>query len=290
MSKTDRVVRAMTDDGAFRVIAAITTETAQGAMAAQSVTGAMGGRLAELLTGAILVRETTAPGRRVQLVMRHGGGGTLVADSLPTGVTRGLVTAGEGRVSDVGFDGDAILQVNYTLLTGALHQGVIDVPAGAGVSNALMRYMHQSEQTVSMVVVESLVEGEALKAAGGYLVQLLPEATPPIIEAMTARLATMEHIGGILASAEPSPDALIEALFAGFKHTELATSPLEFGCTCSEERVLAGLISLPTDDVKEMADTSKAIEVRCDACGRTYEIEPETLRALSMRRTGEAKD
>jgi molecular chaperone Hsp33 len=289
MSKGDRVVRAMLNDGAFRVIAAITTATARGAIEAQGIVGPVGGRLAELLTGAIIIRETTAPGRRVQLVMRHTSGGTLVADSLPTGVSRGLVTA-VPESGGAGFSGDAILQVNYTLLTGALHQGVVDVPSGADVSSTLMRYMHQSEQTVSMVVVEALLEDDRLVASGGYLVQLLPEATPTVIDAMTERLASLEHIGPVLASAEPSPNALIETLFAGFEHTELADSALEFGCTCSEERVLAGIISLPHEDVREMADTSEPVEVRCDACGRRYEIEPATLRALSLRREGEAKD
>jgi molecular chaperone Hsp33 len=285
---SDRVVRAMTDDGAFRLIAAVTTSTARGAMAAQGIAGPLAGRLAELLTGAILVRETTAPGRRVQLVMRYQAGGTLVADSLPTGMSRGLVTEA-AEADERGFGGDAILQVNYTLPNGALHQGLIDVPAGADVSSALMRYLHQSEQTVSMVVVEALLDDGELRAAGGYLVQLLPEASRDGIEAMTTRLEGFEQIAALRGEA-PSPDQMLGALFDGLPHTRLADSSLAFGCTCSEERVLAGILSLPSDDIREMADAAQAIDVRCDACGRRYEVEPATLRALSMRPHNAAKD
>lgn len=285
---SDRVVRAMTDDGAFRLIAAVTTATARGAMSAQGIDGPLAGRLAELLTGAILVRETTAPGRRVQLVLRYAGGGTLVADSLPTGMSRGLVTAVVEKPGG-GFGGDAILQVNYTLPSGALHQGLIDVPEQADVSSALMRYMHQSEQTVSMVVVEALVDDDGLRAAGGYLVQLLPEASHDTIQAMTTRLEGHEQIAALRDEA-PSPDAMLGTLFDGFPHTRLADSGLAFGCTCSEERVLAGIISLPDADVKDMADAGQVLEVRCDACGRRYEVTPETLRALAMRPQGTAKD
>lgn len=283
---SDRVVRAMTDDGAFRLIAAVTTATARGAIEAQGALGPLGARLAELLTGAILVRETTAPGRRVQLVLRYGGGGSLIADSLPTGVSRGLVN----RVAEAhggGFLGDAILQVNYTLPNGSLHQGLIDVPSGADVSSALMRYMHQSEQTVSMVVVEALVDGDEVTAAGGYLVQLLPEASPATIEAMTARLATAERIAALRDDA-PSPDDMLGALFGGFPHTRLADSRLEFGCTCSEERVLAGIMSLPDDDIREMADAAQTLDVRCDACGRSYQIDATMVRALAMRTQSES--
>lgn len=283
----DRVVRAMTNDGAFRVIAAITTATAQGAIAAQATAGALAGRLAELLTGAILVRETTAPGRRVQLVLRYQAGGSLIADSLPTGQSRGLITSPpEATVS--GLAGNAILQVNYTLTTGALHQGVIDVPEGADMSGALMRYLHQSEQTVSMVVVESLIAGDQLVASGGYLVQLLPEASRDVIEAMTARLTNLERIGEILAGAQPSADQLIDALCGGFEHTRLAESVLAFGCTCSEDRLIAGIMSLPEAEVHELASAAEPLDVRCDACGRHYALSPATLRALAMRPRGES--
>jgi molecular chaperone Hsp33 len=270
----------MTNDGSFRLIVAVTTATAQGATSAQDVGGLLAIRLSELLTGAVLVRETTAPGRRVQLVLRYAAGGSLVADSLPSGVSRGLVNAAP---EDGGFGGPAILQVNYTLPNGSLHQGVIDVPGGATISSALMRYMHHSEQTVSMIVVEALLgdDGEP-RAVGGYLVQLLPEATKETIAAMTTHLERFERIDG-LREAEPSVDAIVDALFAGVEFTRLADSPLEFGCTCSEERVLAGIMSLPNDDVKDMADAAQQLEVRCDACGRRYEVEPETLRALAMR-------
>jgi molecular chaperone Hsp33 len=283
---SDRVIRAMTDDGAFRLIAAVTSATAREAIAAQGVDGAPVVTVAELLTGAILVRETTAPGRRVQLVLRYQGGGTVVADSLPDGRSRALVTA--AAVPGGGFAGDAVLQVNYTLPNGALHQGLIDVVADAGVSTALMRYMHQSEQTTSMVVVEALVDRGGIRASGGYLVQLLPEATPETIAAMTERLTAFERID-VLREPAPAAAGIVAALFAGIPHTLLADSELMFGCTCSEERVLAGILSLPGADVKEMADAAQALEVKCDACGRRYEIDPATLRALAMRPTG-AKD
>jgi molecular chaperone Hsp33 len=272
---TDCVIRSMTDDGAFRVIAAITTATARGALAAQRVRGELGLRLAELMTGAILVRETTVPGRRVQLVLRDRAGNTLVADALPDGTNRGLVNLGAG--GDV--VGDCVLQVNYTLPTGALHQGIVHVPDGADVSTALMRYMRDSEQTVSMVVVEALGESD-VRSAGGYLVQLLPEAEPPMIEAMTERLGQLEKITALLAAPAPSAEGLVEAILGGFPHSQLASSPIRFGCTCSRERVLLGLSRLPAEDLQSMVDAGEPLEVRCDACGAMYDIPPAALQGL----------
>jgi molecular chaperone Hsp33 len=284
MAWMDQVIRAMTDDGAFRVIAAVTTETARGAMAAQGASGELALRLAELITGAVLVRETTAPGRRVQMVMRDRGGGTLVADSLPDGMNRGLVNLGNTEPGGR-FGGDAVLQVNYTLPTGALHQGVVGVPAGADVSTALMTYMHESEQTVSMVVVEALGAGDHLHAAGGFLVQVLPEAEREAVEAMTTRLASLERITPILAGSPGrtagSAETLLAAVLDGFSHSRLAAGDLRFGCTCSEERVLHSLASLPEADVTSMVDAGAPLEVRCDACGAVYMIATDALRAAA---------
>src|SRR5438105_3927008 len=94
-STGDQVVRLMTMDGAFRLIAAVTTETARGALAAQAAGDELGLRLAELMTSAVLVRETTQPSRRVQLVWQDRRGSSLVADALPDGLNRGLVNPGE---------------------------------------------------------------------------------------------------------------------------------------------------------------------------------------------------
>src|SRR5687768_314676 len=107
--RSDRVIRALTTDGAFRVIAATTTATARGALAVQTTGGELGLRLAELITAAVLLRETTQPARRVQLLWRDRRGGTLVADALPDGDNRGLVNPGED--TDVLAAGDHLLQV-----------------------------------------------------------------------------------------------------------------------------------------------------------------------------------
>ena len=60
----DSVVRAITDDGAFRVITARTTETVRGAVAAQSAKGRAAKHFGELLTGYdVLDKIATAPAR-----------------------------------------------------------------------------------------------------------------------------------------------------------------------------------------------------------------------------------
>lgn len=287
-SSTDRVVRAMTIDGAFRVIATIVTDTANAACAAQGLAPDLTSKLAELLACAVLVRETTQPTRRVQLVWRDHFGGVMVADSLPDGKSRGIVNP--GKPQEVTATGEHLLQVNYTLPNGTLHQGVVSIPADSDLSTALMQYMHTSEQTVSMVAIGAVPgQGDgAVKQVGGYLIQVLPEATREGIEELSKKLAVMPSIDTLVADAETDPRAIIARLLEGFPYAQLADSGLTFGCTCSEARIILGILSLGADEVAAM-EAGDPLEVRCDACGTRYVIEPASIRAMrELRARGQA--
>jgi molecular chaperone Hsp33 len=280
-SSSDQVVRLMTMDGAFRLIATVMTDTARGALAAQATGDELGLRLAELLTSAVLVRETTQPTRRVQMVWRDRRGRALVADALPDGNNRGLVNPGDD--APVATDGAHLLQVNYTLLNGALHQGVVSVADGDDMSTALMQYMKQSEQIVSMIAVAALPGPGGVRVAGGYVVQLLPEATREVIAAMTDHVGNLEPIANLLEGRGRTAAELAKAVFEPFEHAELATSALRFGCTCSEMRVMTSILTLPPEEVESML-TGDPLDVRCDACGQTYTISPDMLREFRAQR------
>src|SRR5688572_20070456 len=186
----DRVVRAITDDGAFRVITVSTGDTVRAATAAQGATGKTAQHFADLLTGTVLVRETMAPQLRVQGIVKGAGGrGSLVADSRPGGATRGLLQLPRG--SEFRLGSGSVLQVMRSLPNGAIHQGIVDVSDAGGLSEALMVYMQESEQVVSVIAVGVLADERGATRAGGYIVQLLPEVDRAQHMIMTERLQAM---------------------------------------------------------------------------------------------------
>ena len=277
MPVADHVVRAITKDGSFRVIAAITTQTVRDVAAVQHLEGPQALRLAELLACAVIVRETTQPARRVQLVWRDASGVTLIADALPDGSNRGMVNPGGGEPTLLG--GNHILQVNYTLPNGATHQGIVGITPGTDIATALMQYMQESESTLSIVAITALPGPDTVRVVGGYLVQLLPEATHETIGALTEHVANLDPLVSVIDGGRTTGQDLIARVLDGFPYEELADSPLRFGCTCSEGRVLQSLLTLADDDVGAMI-AGELLEVRCDACGTTYQIEPTSLRAM----------
>lgn len=283
---SDQVVRSMTRDGAFRVITILATDTVRAAVQSQSASGVTARWLGEAIVGAILVREAMSPERRVQVLIKDVDGRTqLVADAHPEGWNRGIVRPGADEGDDPSRN--ALLEVLYTLPNNVLQQGVVEIPAGGDLSSGLMVYMQESEQVTSMIAVRAIVDNETtVRAAGGYLVQLLPEASREALQSMTDVLTSFTGLESILSGANASADSLREAVLEDIEAQEMARTYLCFGCNCSQERILTGLSSLPRSDIQEMIDDDDALVINCDACGKHYAITVVELKQLLDQRRG----
>jgi molecular chaperone Hsp33 len=281
METSDSVLRAITDDGAFRVIIARTTNTVQHVLEAQGAQGRTGKHLGDLVTGSVLFRETMAPNLRVQGILKgSGGSGSLVADSHPSGKTRGLVQL-SGGASEVSIGQGAIMQMMRTLPSGKINQGFVEVPEGEGsISRALMAYMQSSEQVVSMLAMGTLLDGARVIAAGGYLVQLLPEVGRGPLMVMTERLKEFETIDEQLRSPDFSPSMLLEELLYGMPYTRLEESPVGFECWCNELRVVSAIATLPRADIEHLLESGEVLEIACEYCKREFRIPPVRLQGL----------
>jgi molecular chaperone Hsp33 len=275
----DSALRAMTNDGAFRVIVVRTTDTVQELIRVQHASGSAGKLLGELATGAILVRETMAPDYRLQALWRSADKRTrLVADSHPDGGTRGLST--QVQLDSGTSVAGGTLEIVRTLFSGELHRGVVAVPDGGGMSEALMSYLQTSEQVASMVSVACVLDGERVVAAGGYLVQLLPEVGRGPLAIMAERLRDFADIGALLAKTDAAPQPLLEELLYGMEFTRLTESPLCWKCRCDTVRVMSSLATLSKTDLTELVEAGKTIELSCDFCGQNYNVSPSQLVGL----------
>lgn len=275
----DTFLRAMTDDGGFRAVVVDTTRTVAEAVRVQGARGDEARWLGDLITGAILVRETMAPGLRVQgIVQGPGGVGSMVADSHPDGGARGLVRRGRGSTVAVG--GGSVFQMSRTMPDGQMHTGVVEVPAGGSVSVALMAYLQESEQVASMIAVATVFEGDDVVAAGGYLVQLLPELKEAQLAIMTERLADFPPYESLVREGRASPRDIVEELFYLIPFTLLAEGALRFQCRCDAQRLMGALATLSPGDLADMIAEGEDLEIRCDYCAKDYRFPVDQLRAL----------
>jgi molecular chaperone Hsp33 len=283
----------MTDDHGFRVVSCDVTETARRIVEVQGATGGAAQALAELVAATILVRETMSPSLRVQGIAKSGNGlGSLLADSHPDGGTRGLAqmkkleARREGGQEDFTFGSGAVLQMMRTLPNGALHTGIVNLEGtqstggASGLSQALMEYLQESEQVVSVAAVGARFRDGALTAAGGYIVQLLPQAERPTHVIMTQRLVDFPPIADLLDQPGFGAQLLIDELLFGMPYSDLARENVFFECQCSEAALLSALATLGRAEVQSMVDQGEPLDITCDYCHREYHIAIERLRAL----------
>jgi molecular chaperone Hsp33 len=282
MPDNDAVMRAMTNDGAFRIVAARTTDTTRSVISAQKLSGRTANDMADLVTAAVLYRETMAPSLRVQCIVRFtDGAGQLVADSHPDGWSRGLLQSLSPDAPPDIRKTPATLEMMRTLPNSDLHRGVVEVPESGNLSEAFMRYMQLSEQIVSMISLGSVLE-DGQPSTGGYLVQLLPEAkeAEAAMETMTKRLEDFVEIRDRLRRSDGSPTKLIEQIFEGMPFTWLHQSDIRFGCHCSQLRVMTTLSLLDRSEIQDLVDEGEPLSIGCDYCGASYNVEIAQLRGL----------
>ncbi len=285
MQSGDRVVRAMTDDGTFRIVAARTTDSVQGIVRAQAASGGEAALLGELATAGVLYRETMAPRLRVQCIARGGdGSGTLIADSHPDGWVRALAQrkAGKGPIHLTGEG--ALLQLGRSMPNGTLHQGTVAMPDDGKLASGMMAYMELSEQVLSMIAFATVLDdaGTTVRAAGGYLVQLLPEVRDArgVLLLMSERMKDFVDVGDRLVATDAAPEHLVDEIFYGMPFTWLERGDVRFGCNCSRERVLASLGTLGKDDIDELVASDEVLDLHCEYCGSDYQVSPEELRGM----------
>lgn len=276
MNDGGSVLRSMTDDGGFRLIAARTDSMVTAAVTAQGVGGHGAALFSELLTGAVLFRETMAPTLRVQCILDGPVAGTrLVADAHPDGGTRGVASGMDDATLGDGW----LLRMARQMPHGRLQEGVIAVPREGGLSAALMTYMQESEQVVSVVVVKTIETGEGLLRAGGYIVQLLPELEAGALAIMTERLTEFPGIDDLLLR-DASVSELTDFVLRDMPYTRLEERPVMFACRCSRERVAAALGSAARGEVELALREERPLETRCDFCRTPYHFDLAQLAAL----------
>ncbi len=275
----DKVLRAMMDDGSFRVLTADTTETVRAVLNAQEVGEHSLIPAAAVITASVLVRETMAPDNRVQVIYRDRLGSQLVGDAHKDGKTRGLVRI-KDEVLGVLLGEGGIFQVERVMRAGELHQGIIQTDEGDDITAALKRYFLESEQVTSMVDLACTFEDGELVAAGGYVVQLLPEVTDPPLEAMEQRLAKLGALSDFMASKGSKAELTMAAVLGDTEHCMLADDPVMFHCQCDRDRVRGAAAALGEQEILDLMMKEEDLSISCHYCCEKYSLGVEDYRKI----------
>ncbi len=195
---------------------------------------------------------------------------TLFAECTAAGTLRGIVQLQEGEDApdELGKLGeDALLAI--TIENPGLdprepqrYQSLVSLNA-ASLDEAFEDYFRQSEQLPTRLLLAT--DGDR---ASGLLLQKLPGDTGDM-DGWTRVGALFDTLGPPELLELPA-DQLLHRLFHEEGPELLGSKPLEFGCSCSHERVSAMLQSLGEEEARAAAEATGKVEVRCEFCGREY--------------------
>ena len=282
------IVRIITSDGA--VMASAITGADIVARARQihhttpTATAALG---RSLLACAMMGNQLKGEGNSLTIQIRGGGplgNITCVADY--EGNVRGYVVNPDVDVArkevgklDVGsaVGSGGSITVIKDLGMREPYVGSIQLVSGE-IAEDITAYFAESEQIPTACALGVLVHkdtGEVL-TAGGYLIQLLPGADDETIDKVERGLKKVGYVSGRLSEGASALDLICEVL-EEFEIEILETSPVEYRCYCSRERVVKAIISLGTQELRELIDEQGKADMTCQFCDEIYHFAKEEL-------------
>lgn len=287
-----KLVRALSADGSVLCSSVDATDICNEIVRIHTpspvATAAMG-RLcaAGALMGALMKGEDDA----LTLRINGGGvGGTIVCVSDYMGNVRclcdnsqaDLPLRADGKLDVGGFVGkDGFLAVIRDL--GLKEPYATQSPIVSGeIAEDITSYYAVSEQIPTVCALGVLVDRDhSVKAAGGYIIQLVPPVNEAAIDFIENNIKKMQSVTQMLTEGK-TPEEIALMGLEGLDGEILDSWDCGYKCTCSRERTEKMLISLGRKELVQLAEEAEGeTEICCHFCGKKYYFGKEELENLA---------
>jgi molecular chaperone Hsp33 len=295
MEYRDYMVRATAGNAQIRAFAATTRDLAEYGRKAHELSPIAAAALGRLMTGTVMMGSMMdMDGDGDLITVRMDGDGpmrSVLATADNKGNVKGYVgnpyvvmePNSSGHLNVGGGIGAGTLTVIRDMGLKEPYVGQIDLYSGE-VAEDLTYYFTKSEQTPSSVGLGVLVERESLSviAAGGFIVQLMPFAQEETISRLEDNLRKFTSVTDIL-KAGKTPEELLKIVLDGFDIEFTDKLDLNFYCNCDKDRVERALMLVGKDELQEMIDDGKDVELGCQFCGKKYTFTVDELKAIKAK-------
>ncbi|WP_295587807.1 Hsp33 family molecular chaperone HslO [uncultured Oscillibacter sp.] len=286
----DKLVRAISTDGYVQAVAVSTRDLTERARQIHKTlpvaTAALGRALA---AASMMGNALKGDGASVTLQIKGGGPlGTVLAVSDNEGNVRGTV---DNPAVDLPLRPDGKLDVGAAVGTEGTLTVVRDLNMkepyvgsvgllGGEIAEDLAAYFVESEQIPTACGLGVLVDrDQSVLAAGGYLIQLMPGAGEDVITKVEGGVMAAGSVTGLLRKND-DPEAILREVLSDFELEILETSPIEYRCYCSRERMERALISLGPDQLQSLIEEQGSAELSCQFCDNVQTFTREQLQGL----------
>ena len=207
----DKIIRATAADGPFVKMAVITAkDIVERARQIHGLSPTACAALGRTLCGASLLGQAMKGKKKAALTIRINGGGpmgSVVAVSDHEGNVRGYVEnpacelplRADGKLNVGGAVGrDGMLTVSRDIGLREPYIGSVELVSGE-IAEDLTTYLLESEQVPSACALGVLVDTDCtIRAAGGFLVQLMPGAEDSLIDKLEDNILMMDQLTTVL--------------------------------------------------------------------------------------------
>ena len=285
----DRILRATAADGFIKMSAVSAKDTVQRAKDIHKCTPTTAAALGRTLCAASMMGNLLKEDNGSLTIRINGGGpiGSIIAVSDSMGYVRGYVTnpavdlplRSDGKLDVGGAVGkDGMLTVSRDIGLAQPYVGSTELVSGE-IAEDLTAYLLESEQVPSACGLGVLIDTDlSVKAAGGFIVQLMPGAPDEYIDVLEENIFMMDQLTTILA--EDGLEAVFEQVLKGLPYHVVDEDEVGYRCYCNRERVGDAILGVGEGELESMINEGKDIDVSCQFCDTVYTFTPDDLRTL----------
>lgn len=285
----DRLIRGIGLNEGVRILAVDSTDTVNEAVRRHGALPTAAAAFGRSLTMGVMMGAMLKNEEKVTVTVQGGGPiGAIVIDSDAKGNVRGYI--GNPHVH---FDLNEVGKLDVRRAVGT--KGEIKVAKDIGLRDHFVGsteivsgelgedfsyYFYTSEQVPSIVALGVLVNPDnSIKAAGGYVMQIMPGATEETINELERLSKTMKPVSKLL-DRGLSPEDIVDESLGKENWKQLDEMGVQFKCNCSKERFMDAIASLDKAEIVTMIEEDNGAEVDCHFCREKIWIEKEELEQL----------
>ncbi len=285
----DHMIRATAAQGQIRAFGATTRDLVETARASHNTSPVATAALGRLLTAGVMMGSMMKNDRDLLTLKIQGdgpiGGITVTADA--KGNVKGYVNNpmvalpcnDKGKLDVAGALGIGVLSVIRDVGLKEPYVGQTILVSGE-IAEDLTYYYATSEQTPSSVALGVLMNKDnTVRQAGGFMIQLMPGASEEVIGTLEERIGGISSVTSLLDEGM-GPAQILENLLSGMDPEITDRMDARFFCGCTRQRVEKALVSIGKQELKDMIQEGRPIEMNCHFCNKRYEFSVEELRLL----------